>query len=63
MKQSLATIYLLTGEYDKSMNLLEYLLKTPSSLQVEMLKLYPAWDPLRGNSRFQALIAEGEEVP
>jgi TolB-like protein/Flp pilus assembly protein TadD len=53
---SLAEIYALTGEYDEAFRLLEHLLQVPNGLTVSTLKLDPAWDPLRKDQRFQALI-------
>jgi serine/threonine-protein kinase len=53
---ALAEIYARVGEYDEALHLLDHLLIVPSGLTVWMLKLDPAWDPLRGDPRFQALI-------
>jgi TolB-like protein/Flp pilus assembly protein TadD len=53
---ALAQIYAWTGEFDEAFRLLDHLLAIPSSLSVPMLKLDPAWDPLRKDPRFQALI-------
>ena len=52
----LAQIYALTGESDEAFRLLDHLLEVPNGLTVAMLKLDPAWEPLRKDSRFQALI-------
>jgi TolB-like protein/Flp pilus assembly protein TadD len=53
---SLAQIYALTGEADEAFRLIDHLLGTPNGLTIPMLKLDPAWDPLRSDPRFQALI-------
>lgn len=53
---ALAQIYAWTGEFDEAFRLLDHLLVIPSGLTVPMLKLDPAWDPLRKDPRFQALI-------
>ena len=53
---ALAQIYASTGEIDEAFRLLDHLLVIPSALTVPMLKLDPAWDPLRKDPRFQALI-------
>jgi TolB-like protein/Flp pilus assembly protein TadD len=53
---TLAQIYAWTGEPDEAFRLLDHLLAVPSNLTVPMLKLDPAWDPLRQDPRFQALI-------
>jgi TolB-like protein/Flp pilus assembly protein TadD len=52
----LAQIYAWTGEFDEAFRLLDHLFVVPSHLTVPMLKLDPAWDPLRHDPRFQALI-------
>jgi serine/threonine-protein kinase len=53
---SLAQIYALTGEADEALRLIDHLLQVPNGLTVPTLKLDPAWDPLRKDPRFQALI-------
>ncbi len=53
---ALAEIYARTGESDEAFRLLDHLLAVPSNITVPMLKLDPAWDPLRQDPRFQALI-------
>jgi TolB-like protein/Flp pilus assembly protein TadD len=53
---ALAQIYAWTGEFDEAFRLLDHLLAVPSGLTVPMLKLDPAWDPLRKDPRFQALL-------
>ena len=53
---SLAQIYAWTGETDEAFRLLDHLLVVPNGLTVPILKLDPAWDPLRKDPRFQALI-------
>jgi len=54
---ALAQIYAWTGEFDEAFRLLDHLLAIPThGLTVPMLRLDPAWDPLRKDPRFQALI-------
>jgi TolB-like protein/Flp pilus assembly protein TadD len=53
---SLAEIYTWVGEHDEAFRLLDHLLRIPNGLVIPMLKLDPAWDPLRKDPRFQALI-------
>jgi TolB-like protein/Flp pilus assembly protein TadD len=54
---ALAQIYAWTGEFDEAFRLLDHLLSVPThGLTVPMLKLDPAWDPLRKDPRYQALI-------
>ena len=53
---NLAEIYACTGEFDEAFRLLDHLFSIPSNLTVPILKLDPAWDPLRQDARYQALI-------
>jgi serine/threonine-protein kinase len=53
---NLAQIYAWTGEFDEAFRLLDHLFSVPSNLTIPMLKLDPAWDPLRQDPRYQALI-------
>ncbi len=52
----LAKIYARVGEADKALDLIEELLSIPSDLSIGLLRLDPAWDPLRDHPRFQALL-------
>jgi len=54
--QAVAEVYATVGENDRAIQLLDGLLNRPSDLSVYGLKLNPAWDPLRKDPRFQALI-------
>jgi TolB-like protein/Flp pilus assembly protein TadD len=53
---NLAEIYACTGEFDEAFRLLDHLFSVPSNLTVPIFKLDPAWDPLRKDPRYQALI-------
>jgi TolB-like protein/Flp pilus assembly protein TadD len=53
---ALAQIYAWTDEFDEAFRLLDHLLVVPNGLTVPLLKLDPAWDPLRKDPRYQALI-------
>jgi TolB-like protein/class 3 adenylate cyclase/Tfp pilus assembly protein PilF len=55
----LAEIYVATGDYEHAIELLRQLLAMPAGLMMSpaLLKLDPAWDPLRQDPRFQKLIA------
>ncbi len=48
-----ARMYILLGEYDKALDLLEPLLKIPYYLSPGWLKTNPTFAPLRGNPRFE----------
>jgi TolB-like protein/Flp pilus assembly protein TadD len=52
----LAEIYARVGENDEAFRLLDHLLQVPNGATVPLLKVDPAWDPLRKDPRFQALI-------
>ncbi len=53
----LARIYSMTGRADEAMDELEYVMSIPADLSAWELRLDPMWDPLRGDPRFEALIA------
>jgi TolB-like protein/Flp pilus assembly protein TadD len=53
---ALAQIYTWVGEHAEAIRLLDHLLEVPSGVTVPLLKVDPAWDPLRKDPRFQALI-------
>jgi len=52
----MAEVYCIVGESGRAIELLDGLLSRPSGVTVPLLKLRPAWDPLRNDPRFQALI-------
>ena len=54
--QSLAEIYMIVGEYDKALLLVDGLLSRPSEATVAKLKVNPLWDPVRTDPRFLALL-------
>jgi serine/threonine-protein kinase len=54
--EALACIYAMVGEHEEAIRLLEYLMSIQGSLGIGALRLDPAWNPLRANPRFQALI-------
>jgi TolB-like protein/Flp pilus assembly protein TadD len=54
--EDLARIYVMVGEYDKALELIEQLLKIPSRLSVPMLLLDNAWKPLWGLPEFKKII-------
>ena len=54
----LAQIYTMAGEPDSAIDQLEYLLSIPSEISVSLLRIDPAWAPLRNHPRFQKLLAK-----
>ncbi len=53
---NLARIYTMVGKYDKALDQIEYLLSIPGPLSIPLLKIDPAWEPLRNHPRFKKLI-------
>jgi len=53
----LARIYAMTGRTDEAIDQLEYAMSIPGDLSRWELRLDHTWDPLRGDPRFEALIA------
>ena len=51
-----AEVYAILGDKGRAIEILDGLLSRPSDLTVFSLKLNPAWDSLRNDPRFQALI-------
>lgn len=68
MRAALALVYARVGEHDKALELIEHLLTVPAELPVGAiynitvadLKWSWVWDPLRGDPRFQKLLASAE---
>ncbi len=54
----LAQIHVLLGEFDEAVERLEFLLSRPGWISVPFLKADPRWLRLRGDSRFEALLAK-----
>jgi tetratricopeptide (TPR) repeat protein len=60
IQENLAWIYVAAGEHDAAVDRLEFLLSIPGPLTAVLLRIDPAWDPLRDHPRFQALLEEYE---
>jgi len=54
--EALATIYVMVGDFDAAVNQLEDLLFRPGEMSRPLLRLDPAWDPLRNHPRFKKLL-------
>ncbi|HEU5245814.1 MAG TPA: FlgO family outer membrane protein [Candidatus Udaeobacter sp.] len=54
---NLAIIYARTGEKDLALKELAEAAQLPSSLNYGWLRLHPDWDPLRGDPRFEKIVA------
>jgi eukaryotic-like serine/threonine-protein kinase len=57
LQHQLARIYLLVGEPEKALDQLEPLLRMPYYLSPGWLRIDPTFAPLRGNPRFERLVA------
>jgi tetratricopeptide (TPR) repeat protein len=55
--QNLALIYAWTGEKDLAFEQLSVAAKLPGLLSYGQLRLHPYWDPLRGDPRFERIVA------
>jgi TolB-like protein/class 3 adenylate cyclase len=55
--KNLALIYAWTGEKDHAVEQLDKATKLPSYLSYGQLRLHPIWDPLRGDPRFDKIVA------
>jgi TolB-like protein/Flp pilus assembly protein TadD len=55
----LVRIFILVGEHEKAIDLVEPLLKIPYFVSPAWLKIDPNFDRLRGNPRFQKLVSGG----
>jgi len=58
MMKYLAVIYAWTGEKDLAVQQIAATLQVPADLSYGQLKLHPYWDPLRGDSRFEKIVAD-----
>jgi hypothetical protein len=54
---NLAQIYAWTGEKDLAIEQIAAVERVPNSLSYGLLKLHPYWDPLRGDPRFEKIVA------
>jgi tetratricopeptide (TPR) repeat protein len=54
---NLAQIYAWTGEKDRAIEQIAAVESVPNPLSYGLLKLHPYWDPLRGDPRFEKIVA------
>jgi tetratricopeptide (TPR) repeat protein len=54
---NLAQIYSWTGEKDRAIEQIAAVERVPNTLSYGLLKLHPYWDPLRGDPRFDKIVA------
>jgi len=54
----LGVIYAWCGEKELAIEQINATLRIPSTLSYGNLKLHPYWDPLRGDSRFEKIVAD-----
>ena len=54
---NLAQIYAWTGEKDRAIEQIAAVERVPNTLSYGVLKLHPYWDPLRGDPRFEKIVA------
>jgi hypothetical protein len=54
---NLAQIYAWTGDKDRAIEQLTMALRVPNDCHYGELLLHPVWDPLRGDPRFEKILA------
>jgi len=55
--EGLAQVYTWIGEHDRAIEVLQKLVSMPSYVNYARLKLHPMWNPLRGDPRFEKIVA------
>ena len=55
--EGLVQVYTWTGERDRAIELLQKLVTMPGYINYSRLKTYPSWNPLRGDPRFEQIVA------
>ena len=54
--ERLARTYVLVGDFERALDEIAFLLEIPSPLCPSLLRLDPAWRPLRDRPRFRELL-------
>ena len=57
MMEYLGVIYAWTGEKELALQQIAATLAVPADLGYGRLRLHPYWDPLRGDPRFEKIVA------
>ncbi|PYI61120.1 MAG: hypothetical protein DMC59_01185 [Verrucomicrobia bacterium] len=55
--EGFAQVYTWTGDRDRAIELVQKLVTMPSYINYARLKLHPLWGPLRGDPRFEKIVA------
>jgi tetratricopeptide (TPR) repeat protein len=55
--EGLAQVYTWSGEHDHAIEVLQKLVSIPSYINYARLKFHPLWKPLRGNPKFEKIVA------
>jgi TolB-like protein len=55
--EGLAQVYTWTGDRDRAIELVQKLVTMPGYINYARLKLHPLWSPLRGDPRFEKIVA------
>ena len=55
--EGLAQVYTWSGEHDRAIEVLQKLVSIPSYINYAILKFHPLWKPLRGNPKFEKIVA------
>ena len=55
--EGLAQVYVWTGDRDRAIELVQKLVSMPGYTNYARLKLHPLWAPLRGDPRFEEIVA------
>lgn len=59
----MAWVYVTTGDHQRALDQLEALLAEPHYISPAWLRIEPTWTPLRGDPRFERLIAQPPMTP
>jgi TolB-like protein/DNA-binding winged helix-turn-helix (wHTH) protein/Flp pilus assembly protein TadD len=60
VREDVALALTMIGEHDAALDQIEVLLAAPAHFSVQLLRLDPRWDPLRGEPKYRTLIARSD---